>query len=71
MADPATPPRPRPVFSATRDPATLRGFFGVFKYSRRALELVWSTNRNLSLTLAGLTLLVLAWRQRGDALDGQ
>jgi ATP-binding cassette, subfamily B, bacterial len=54
---PATPPRQRPVFSPTRDPATLRGFFGVFKYSRRALQLVWSTNRNLSLALAGLTLL--------------
>jgi ATP-binding cassette, subfamily B, bacterial len=57
MAEPATPPRQRPVFSATRDPTTLRGFFGVFGYSRRALQLVWSTNRNLSLALAGLTLL--------------
>jgi ATP-binding cassette, subfamily B, bacterial len=57
MAETANPPRQRPVFSATRDPTTLRGFFGVFGYSRRALELVWSTNRNLSLTLAGLTLL--------------
>ena len=28
-----------------QDPTTLRGFFGVFRYSRRALELVWSTNR--------------------------
>ncbi|HUK01609.1 MAG TPA: ABC transporter ATP-binding protein [Steroidobacteraceae bacterium] len=35
----------------------LRGFFGVFRYSRRAVELVWSTNRGLTLTLAGLTLI--------------
>ncbi len=57
MAEPANPPRQRPVFTPTRDPTTVRGFFGVFKYSRRALELVWSTNRQLSLTLAALTLL--------------
>src|SRR5471032_1670944 len=42
--------------AAAPDPTTLRGFFGVFRYSRRALELVWSTNRTLSLTLAALTL---------------
>jgi ATP-binding cassette subfamily B protein len=36
---------------------TLRGFFGVFRYSRRALELVWSTDRGLTLALALLTLL--------------
>ncbi|MBV8910591.1 MAG: ABC transporter ATP-binding protein, partial [Gammaproteobacteria bacterium] len=35
----------------------MRGFFGVFRYSRRALELVWSTNRPLTLALAFLTLL--------------
>jgi ATP-binding cassette subfamily B protein len=34
-----------------------RGFFGVFAYGRRALTLVWSTNRVLSVTLALLTLL--------------
>ena len=56
MADPAHPPRQQPVFAATRDPTTLRGFFGVFRYSRRALELVWTTNRGLSLALAVLTL---------------
>jgi ATP-binding cassette subfamily B protein len=38
------------------DPAaTVRGFFGVFRYSRRAIELVWSTNRNLTIALAALT----------------
>ncbi len=36
---------------------TLRGFFGVFRYSRRALELVWSTSRGLTLALAAFTLL--------------
>ncbi|MGH8150698.1 MAG: ABC transporter ATP-binding protein [Steroidobacteraceae bacterium] len=35
---------------------TLRGFFGVFRYSRRALELVWSTNRGLTIAFAVLTL---------------
>jgi len=36
---------------------TLQGFFGVFRYSRRALELVWSTDRGLTLALAALTLI--------------
>ncbi|MBT8073885.1 MAG: ABC transporter ATP-binding protein, partial [Xanthomonadales bacterium] len=36
--------------------ATARGFFGVFRYSRRALELVWATNRRLTVILAVLTL---------------
>jgi ATP-binding cassette subfamily B protein len=40
-----------------REATTLRGFFGVFRYSRRALELVWSTNRPLTLALALLTLI--------------
>jgi len=35
--------------------AAVRGFFGVFRYSRRAIELVWSTSRNLTLSLAALT----------------
>ncbi|MGO9925361.1 MAG: hypothetical protein ACLPLP_04245, partial [Mycobacterium sp.] len=33
------------------------GLAGVFEYSRRALVLVWSTNKTLSVALAGLTLL--------------
>jgi ATP-binding cassette subfamily B protein len=33
------------------------GFFGVFGYSRRAVSLVWSTNRSLTLAIAGLTAL--------------
>jgi ATP-binding cassette, subfamily B, bacterial len=35
---------------------SLRGFFEVFKYSRRALELVWSTNRALTIAIALLTI---------------
>ena len=35
----------------------LRGFVGVFRYGRRALELVWTTNRRLSVALGLLTLL--------------
>ncbi|MBV9621080.1 MAG: ABC transporter ATP-binding protein, partial [Gammaproteobacteria bacterium] len=41
---------------ATRDPTTLRGFFGVFRYSRRALGLVWDTNRRLTLGLLAVTI---------------
>ena len=32
-----------------------RGFLGVFAYSRRALSLVWTTDKPLSITLAALT----------------
>jgi ATP-binding cassette subfamily B protein len=32
-----------------------RGFLGVFAYSRRALDLVWTTNRRLSIAFAALT----------------
>ncbi len=34
-----------------------RNFLGVFRYSRRALELVWTTSRRLTLVLGVLTLL--------------
>ena len=37
--------------------ATTRGFLGVFRYSRRAISLVWTTNRRLTVALAVLTLL--------------
>jgi len=33
------------------------GFLGVFRYSRRALDLVWTTSRPLTLALGALTLL--------------
>jgi ATP-binding cassette subfamily B protein len=35
---------------------TSKRFFDVFRFSRRALELVWSTSRNLALVFAALTL---------------
>ena len=35
----------------------MRGFFGVFRYSRRAMQLVWSTNRALTVAIGTLTLL--------------
>ncbi|MGH8196838.1 MAG: ABC transporter ATP-binding protein [Steroidobacteraceae bacterium] len=38
-------------------PELTRGFFGVFGYSRRALQLVWTTSRRLSIALASLTLI--------------
>src|SRR5210317_549397 len=34
-----------------------RSFFGVFRYSRRALGLVWTTSRGLTVALGALTLL--------------
>ena len=34
-----------------------RQFFGVFRYSKRALELLWSTSRKLSFLLGFVTLL--------------
>jgi ATP-binding cassette, subfamily B, bacterial len=40
--------------AAQRD--VLIGFFGVFRYSRRAIQLVWETNRALLLAMALLTL---------------
>jgi ATP-binding cassette subfamily B protein len=40
--------------SATEAP--VRSFFGVFRYSRRALGLVWQTNRRLTIVLGLLTL---------------
>ena len=48
--------RPAPI-APPESPAggVLRGFFGVFRYSRRAVRLVWSTNRALLAALAGLT----------------
>ena len=49
MAHPTTRPGPPPE-------STRRGFFGVFRYSRRALELVWTTSRRLTLVLGVLTL---------------
>jgi ATP-binding cassette subfamily B protein len=44
-------------YSEVESPALALGFFGVFRYSRRALELVWETSRPLSVALAALTLL--------------
>jgi len=48
--------RPAPLAPPDAAAGVLRGFFGVFRYSRRAVRLVWSTNRTLLAALAGLTL---------------
>src|SRR5438046_9914031 len=55
MVTPAHPAHHAGMASGGREGTTLRGFFGVFRYSRRALELVWSTNQALTLALALLT----------------
>ncbi len=39
------------------EPSGLRRFLGVFRYSRRALELVWSTSRPLTVVFATMTLI--------------
>ncbi len=57
MATPVHPPRRARLTPEPVEKLTLRGFFGVFRYSRRALELVWSTNRALTIALGALTLL--------------
>ncbi len=49
--------KPRRNASPLAAPELARGFFGVFGYSRRALQLVWTTSRPLSIALALLTLL--------------
>ena len=51
------PPLSPNLYANPDSPALAQSFFGVFRYSRRAIELVWSTNRRLSLALAVLTLL--------------
>ncbi len=50
------PPLPPPPPSEPRPLA--REFLSVFRYSRRALEILWSTNRRLGLLLAAGTLVV-------------
>ena len=42
---------------ADSDAVHLEGFFGVFRYSRRAMELVWSTSPGLTIALAVLTVI--------------
>ncbi|HET9388238.1 MAG TPA: ABC transporter ATP-binding protein [Steroidobacteraceae bacterium] len=46
-----------PVGTDATEAWSLYGFFGVFRYSRRAIELVWSTNFALTLALAVLTVI--------------
>ncbi|HLF29908.1 MAG TPA: ABC transporter ATP-binding protein [Xanthomonadales bacterium] len=47
-------PHPKSTSAPELNP---RSFFGVFRYSRRAIDLVWTTNPRLTIALAGLTLL--------------
>src|SRR3546814_5040096 len=62
IRDPATPEQPLPHSTpANSTPDTNSGeltssFLGVFRYSRRAVELVWSTSRGLTVALCLLTL---------------
>ena len=51
------PPSVSRAKAPSGDAMTVRGFFGVFKYSRRAIELVWSTSQGLTLYLAALTII--------------
>ncbi len=45
-----------PHTGSNQDAGLARGFLGVFRFSGRALELVWSTSRALTVALALLTL---------------
>jgi ATP-binding cassette, subfamily B, bacterial len=52
--------RPAPITASPGEggpEVVLRGFFGVFRYSRRAIQLVWSTNPTLLAALALLTVM--------------
>ena len=49
------PPHPLPTAPRRRAGEALRGFFGVFRYSRHAVRLVWDTNRALLFAAAALT----------------
>ncbi len=42
--------------TTTPEPTPSTGFFSVFRFSRKAMELVWSTSRKLTIALGGLTL---------------
>jgi ATP-binding cassette subfamily B protein len=53
MARHASQPIPPPPGS----PDSSRNIFGVFRYSRRAIELVWTTSRRLTMVLGAVTLL--------------
>ena len=44
-------------FAADVPSLDLKSYLGVFRYSRRAVELVWSTHRGLTLALAAFTLI--------------
>src|ERR1700728_2423367 len=57
MATATHPPRSAGAPARPPETLSLRGFFGVFRYSRRALELVWSTSRALTVALGVFTLL--------------
>ncbi len=46
----------RPLDSVSDDTPPVRRFVGVFRYSQRAIALVWSTNRRLALLLGAATL---------------
>jgi ATP-binding cassette subfamily B protein len=48
---------PHASTSAPSRAAIHRGFFGTFRFSRRAVELVWSTSRPLTIALGLLTLI--------------
>jgi ATP-binding cassette, subfamily B, bacterial len=56
MANTRSPSRRSRATVSNGESLTVRGFFGVFRYSRRALQLVWSTSASLTVALAALTL---------------
>src|ERR1700733_12549174 len=57
FAHPAARSRAAAAQTAPAEPRTLRAFFGVFRYSPRALKLVWRTNSALTICLGILTVI--------------
>lgn len=60
----------RQPHASSQGPGGLREFLGVFRYSRRAIELVWTTHRGLTIAL-GLLTLVAGVLPAGIAYVGQ
>ena len=57
MADRESPHANPRASASKQKPSVVEQFFGVFRYSRRAVELVWTTSRLLTVLLAMLTLI--------------
>ncbi|HKU91201.1 MAG TPA: ABC transporter ATP-binding protein [Steroidobacteraceae bacterium] len=66
-AKPGIAAQPAPAVNPAESPSSIHRFFGVFKYTKRALQLVWDTDRRLSVffgvvtVIAGALPSLVAW----------